>query len=130
MTSAAAERQLESRLAGGESELAILAADDRWETLYHLAPQRRNLLEWYPFPAVGRVLERFAEGGALTGLLLERSRQVVAVEPDPARMRPADVPRVVSDCRLFRQHTGWEPAISLEQTLFDTLEYWRARVNG
>lgn len=66
----------------------------------------------------------------LLDTLLSLSARDIAIEPDPSRMRPADVPRVVSDCRLFRQHTGWEPAISLEQTLFDTLEYWRARVNG
>jgi GDP-4-dehydro-6-deoxy-D-mannose reductase len=43
-------------------------------------------------------------------------------------MRPADVPRVVSDYSLFQQHTDWAPRIPLEQTLFDVLEYWRDRV--
>jgi GDP-4-dehydro-6-deoxy-D-mannose reductase len=54
----------------------------------------------------------------------------IVIEPDPSRMRPADVQRVVSDCRLFHEHTGWEPRISLEQTLFDVLEYWRHQVKG
>ena len=47
---------------------------------------------------------------------------------DPARMRPADVPRVVCDSRLFHRHTGWEPQIPLEQTLGDILEYWRQSI--
>ncbi len=77
------ERKLLARLEAGETELAILGSDDSWETLYHLAPHRRNVLEWYPFPPAGSVLQHRAEGGALTGLLLERSGRVVAVEPDP-----------------------------------------------
>jgi GDP-4-dehydro-6-deoxy-D-mannose reductase len=43
-------------------------------------------------------------------------------------MRPADVPCVVCDNRRFHERTGWSPQIPLEQTLFDTLEYWRGRI--
>jgi GDP-4-dehydro-6-deoxy-D-mannose reductase len=64
----------------------------------------------------------------LLDTMLAFSECDIAVEPDPARMRPADVPRVVCDNRRFRAHTGWAPQIPLEQTLFDTLEYWRAQV--
>jgi GDP-4-dehydro-6-deoxy-D-mannose reductase len=66
----------------------------------------------------------------LLDTLLAFSERDIAVEPDPARMRPADVPRVVSDSRLFREHTGWAPQIPLEQTLLDVLEYWREHVKG
>jgi GDP-4-dehydro-6-deoxy-D-mannose reductase len=64
----------------------------------------------------------------LLDTLLAFSERDIAVEPDPARMRPADVPRVVCDSRRFRAHTGWAPQIPLEQTLFDILEYWRAQI--
>ena len=64
----------------------------------------------------------------LLDTLLTFSACDIAIEPDPARMRPSDVPRVVSDSRRFRERTGWAPQIALEQTLFDVLEYWRARV--
>jgi GDP-4-dehydro-6-deoxy-D-mannose reductase len=63
----------------------------------------------------------------LLDTLLTFSTRDIAVEPDPARMRPSDVPRVVSDSRRFREHTGWAPQITLEQTLYDVLEYWRER---
>jgi GDP-4-dehydro-6-deoxy-D-mannose reductase len=66
----------------------------------------------------------------LLDTLLTFSERDIAVEPDPARMRPADVPRVVSDSGLFRRHTGWEPQIPLEQTLLDVLEYWREQMKG
>jgi GDP-4-dehydro-6-deoxy-D-mannose reductase len=58
-------------------------------------------------------------------ILMALSTKDIAVEADPNRMRPADVPTVVCDSRRFRQRTGWEPQIPLEQTLYDTLEYWR-----
>lgn len=66
----------------------------------------------------------------LLDTLVSLSACPIAVEPDPARMRPADVPRVVSDCSLFHEHTGWEPQIKLETTLADVLEYWRQRTLG
>jgi GDP-4-dehydro-6-deoxy-D-mannose reductase len=66
----------------------------------------------------------------LLDTLLTLSTHDIAVEPDPSRMRPADVQRVVSDYRLFHQHTGWQPKIPLEQTLADVLEYWRSQVRN
>jgi GDP-4-dehydro-6-deoxy-D-mannose reductase len=64
----------------------------------------------------------------LLDTLLAFSACDIAVEPDPARMRPADVPRVACDSRRFRERTGWAPQIPLEQTLYDILEHWRDRV--
>jgi len=61
-------------------------------------------------------------------ILLTFSTHDIQIEPDPSRMRPSDVPRMVCDASRFRADTGWTPRIPLEQTLFDTLEYWRFRV--
>jgi GDP-4-dehydro-6-deoxy-D-mannose reductase len=61
----------------------------------------------------------------LLDTLIQASTQAIEVELDPARMRPADVPRVVCDNRLFQQDTNWAPQIPLEQTLRDILDYWR-----
>ena len=64
----------------------------------------------------------------LLDTIMMLSAKDIAVEADPARMRPADVPTVVCDSRRFRARTGWAPQIHLEQTLYDILEYWRAWV--
>jgi len=64
----------------------------------------------------------------LLDILLGQARRAIAVRPDPARMRPSDVPRSMADITRFRAATGWEPKIPLEQTLHDILEYWRAYV--
>ena len=39
-----------------------------------------------------------------------------------------DPPTIVCDNRRFRQRTGWEPEIPLDQTIADTLAYWRSEV--
>lgn len=61
-------------------------------------------------------------------ILLGFSRAKVHVETDPARLRSTDIPVLVCDSRRFRRRTGWQPRIPLEQTLQDTLDYWRKRV--
>jgi len=61
-------------------------------------------------------------------LLLGLTSARIEVRPDPARLRPSDVPVLVGDCQKFRRATGWEPTIPFEVTLKDLLDYWRQRV--
>jgi len=57
--------------------------------------------------------------------LLAMARVAVRVETDPARLRPSDVEVLLGDSSKFRAATGWEPRIPLEQTLADSLDFWR-----
>jgi len=59
--------------------------------------------------------------------LLAKSRVAVRVETDPKRLRPSDVEVLLGDATKFRAATGWEPRIPLEQTLADSLDFWRGR---
>ena len=52
----------------------------------------------------------------------------ITVTQDPTRMRPSDIPLIVSDCTRLHAETGWQPAWPLDRTLHDTLDYWRARL--
>jgi GDP-4-dehydro-6-deoxy-D-mannose reductase len=61
-------------------------------------------------------------------LLRRLARAPIAVEQDPARMRPADVPITCGDPSKLKAATGWEPKIPLEQTLADALEEARESV--
>lgn len=61
----------------------------------------------------------------LLDLLVERTRVPVTVKVDPARLRPNDIPLLVGDPARVQGELGWTPAIPLEQTLDDLLEYWR-----
>lgn len=60
--------------------------------------------------------------------LIALSHVTIDVQPDPQRMRPADVPVIACDASRFRRRTGWQPNIPLEQTLRDILDDWRTRV--
>lgn len=51
----------------------------------------------------------------------------IDVQQDPARMRPSDVKILWADDTKFRTISGWQPEIPFEQTLRDTLDYWRDR---
>jgi GDP-4-dehydro-6-deoxy-D-mannose reductase len=55
-------------------------------------------------------------------LLVDLAEAPIEVEPDPARLRPADLPVVCGDASRLRDATGWEPMIPLERTLADTLD--------
>ena len=59
---------------------------------------------------------------------LSYSQVEIRVERDPERYRPVDAPVVYGSAEKFRQQTGWEPQIPFEQTLRDTLDYWRGQV--
>jgi nucleoside-diphosphate-sugar epimerase len=45
-------------------------------------------------------------------------------------MRPSDTPVSYCDASKIRRVTGWEPEIPFEQTLADTLAYWREKTSG
>jgi GDP-4-dehydro-6-deoxy-D-mannose reductase len=53
------------------------------------------------------------------------SRVPFAIEQDPERMRPSDIPRAVCDASAFRAATGWQPTRAWSATLVDVLDYWR-----
>jgi GDP-4-dehydro-6-deoxy-D-mannose reductase len=61
-------------------------------------------------------------------ILLSLSKVKIKVESDLGRFRPVDVPEIICDAEKFRKLTGWEPKIKIEQTLEDTLNYWREKV--
>lgn len=63
-------------------------------------------------------------------MLLSSTEEEIDVEQDPAKLRPSDVPLLLGDCSKFREETGWEREIPFEQTLQDTLDYWRERLAG
>lgn len=62
--------------------------------------------------------------------LLSFSSADVTIEPDPARMRPSDVPCSYCDNARLRTATGWQPEIDLEESLHDMLDFWRRTVRA
>lgn len=73
---------------------------------------------------VGRSVAEVAEH------LLGLARHAIELVPDPALVRPIDVPRLVGDNRRLREATGWAPAISFEDTLEAVLDRARTEAAG
>ena len=59
--------------------------------------------------------------------ILDHSSVEIRVEVDPERLRPVDVPIIEADTTKVYEATGWKPEISLEQTIRETLDYWRTK---
>jgi GDP-4-dehydro-6-deoxy-D-mannose reductase len=57
--------------------------------------------------------------------LISLSYAKIEVKIDKARLRPSDDPELICDSSKFNKLTDWQPLISLEKTLKDTLDYWR-----
>ncbi len=57
--------------------------------------------------------------------ILKKSRVEVRVEQDPQKMRPSDVPILQADVTKLQKDTDWKSVLSLEQSVEDTLAYWR-----
>jgi len=62
---------------------------------------------------------------SILDFLLAESRVAIDVATDPAKVRPAEMKRVVGSIDKIRRDTGWLPEIPLTRTLADLLEYWR-----
>jgi GDP-4-dehydro-6-deoxy-D-mannose reductase len=66
--------------------------------------------------------------------LLDELRQLSAVqvriEIDEERLRPSDVPVIQGDATRIRTELGWSPKLSVEDTLRDTLDWWRGQVRA
>jgi GDP-4-dehydro-6-deoxy-D-mannose reductase len=73
------------------------------------------------------------EGRTVAGLveaLTGQARVPVTLRREPGLERPADPPALVGDPRRLREATGFAPQISLDRTLADLLDEWRARPVG
>ena len=62
----------------------------------------------------------------LDKLIQLSSRNDIEVRVDPSRLRPSDVTLQIPCIDKFQKATGWQPAIAFDQTLQDTLAFWRA----
>ena len=65
---------------------------------------------------------------ALLDALLSQAKTAISIEPDPAKMRPADTPVSFGSNAKLSSATGWAPQIAFEQTVADILDDWRERV--
>ncbi|MEM2159943.1 MAG: GDP-mannose 4,6-dehydratase [Candidatus Nitrosotenuis sp.] len=61
----------------------------------------------------------------LLAKLVALSKVNASIKQDATLLRPNDTSYHIPDTSKFRKQTGWNPRITLEQTLTDLLDYWR-----
>ncbi|MCL5970881.1 MAG: GDP-mannose 4,6-dehydratase [Patescibacteria group bacterium] len=61
----------------------------------------------------------------ILGKMLSLSNIKVNIESDKTLFRPIDNPDLVCNYAKLKNLTGWGPKIKIENTLKDTLDYWR-----
>ena len=64
----------------------------------------------------------------ILNLIISMAGTKITVEIDPNKLRPVDVPIIEADITKLNRLTGWTPQIPLEQTIQETLDYWRINV--
>jgi GDP-4-dehydro-6-deoxy-D-mannose reductase len=68
-------------------------------------------------------------GDVLEALLALATRKIHVVS-DTARLRPSDNPVLIGDPSRISSEIGWQPAIPIEDSLRDLLDYWRRALAG
>lgn len=60
--------------------------------------------------------------------IISHSKKSIQINVDPQRMRPSDIPIIEANIDKIYECIHWKPRITLEQTLKETLDYWRHRI--
>lgn len=61
-------------------------------------------------------------------MIIALSDRDIRIEIDKNKLRPVDVPIIEADISKIHSLTGWKPKIPLEQTIEETLNYWRETI--
>jgi GDP-4-dehydro-6-deoxy-D-mannose reductase len=61
-------------------------------------------------------------------ILISYSKIKFQIERSTSHLRATDIPILVGDYSRLQAKTGWEPAIPIENSLLDILNYWRNTV--
>jgi GDP-4-dehydro-6-deoxy-D-mannose reductase len=89
-----------------------------------------RVMEAAPSGRVFNVASGHAERvGDLLDRLISLARCQVHIVPDESRLRPVDARVFVGDATRLRTELGWEALIPIDQTLDDTLAWWREHLS-
>jgi len=124
------------------SRIALAERDGRDEITVGTLDTRRDFTDVRDVVRAYRLLAEHGESGDVynvaTGVdaaiqdiadtLVSLSTRAIRLVPDPALIRPADIPVLRGDATKLHELTGWKPEIPLSTTLADMLDDWRLRV--
>ena len=120
--------QVESKLIDGmrvgnlEAVRDFLDVRDVVRAYYELAEHGTGGETYNVCSGVGRSMS------AVLDTLIGMADVPITVFTDPERMRPADIARSVGDGSRLRSAVEWQPEITFERTLSDTLAFFRSSI--
>jgi GDP-4-dehydro-6-deoxy-D-mannose reductase len=83
--------------------------------------------DWTPGDAYNICSGNGVQIKEIASTLLKFSNKKLELKEDSTKLRVSDTPKYIGNNQKFVALTGWSPKIPLEQTLKDTLEYYRNR---
>ncbi|MGO4496270.1 GDP-mannose 4,6-dehydratase [Paenibacillus sp. 2RAB27] len=63
----------------------------------------------------------------ILNIMIKDSKIKIDVEVDQEKFRPSEVPIFIGSAEKIQIATGWKPERNFEESLFETLEWWRQR---
>ena len=60
--------------------------------------------------------------------IISYAKTNITVRRDEKRMRASDIPIIEPDVSKIYADTGWKAEITVEDTIKDTLDYWRTKI--
>lgn len=80
----------------------------------------------------GEIYNVCSETGCSLADILRKMMRIINVDAeiivDEKLFRPDDNRRIIGSNQKIRRQTGWQPSISIEESLRDVIDYWRAKV--
>ena len=67
---------------------------------------------------------------SLVERLLELAGVEAEIQNDPSRFRPSDQPRVCGDHAKLTEDTGWQPEVSMDDTLLNLYRFWKNEIGN
>jgi GDP-4-dehydro-6-deoxy-D-mannose reductase len=122
--------RIEAGLAAPTLKVGNLAAQRDYCDVRCVVDAYARLLERHGEPRVVNVATGTAHSiASVLDRLLALATVQIAVEIDPSRIRPADIPWLVGSPQRLTSATGWGPTRSLDETLADVLNAAREGVS-
>jgi GDP-4-dehydro-6-deoxy-D-mannose reductase len=130
---AAFAKQIAERARGGERRVRVVTGNPDTRRDY---TDVRDVVRAYrllalrpgePGAAYNVCSGRTASARELVRALAEQAGVAVEHVTDPSLMRAHEVMEVRGSAEALHRATGWTPAIALEDTLRDTIAWWRSR---
>ncbi len=113
----------------------VIAREQDWAVMYHLAHERENILSWYPFTPGAKVLEVGSGCGAVTGAVAKAAGEVTCIDLSKKRSMVNAVRHKDSGNIKIRLGNFQDVERDLEEdfdyaTLIGVFEYGRGYIGG